>query len=514
MGRSRVFRPNDPLAGLEPLLLALVALPGCGRRKRRNFLPVAFLNLIWQALPGNKRMRWRLFFIVSLVVNMALAAAWFVYARHHGAGRGTAAGAGESLAPQVKTNVIVRRQFFSWAQVESADYPTYIANLRAIGCPVQTIRDIIIADVNALYAKRRATELVTPDQQWWRSQPDPEVVRAASEKLRALDEERRALLTRLLGPDWESGDLANLPRPSRPGVLLDGPVLGVLPADVKQEVQDVSARAAQRLQAYLDARRDQGLDPDPAELARLRQETRDELTNILTPPQLEEFLLRYSQDANNLRAQLGQLRYFNATPDEFRALFRATDSIDQRLALLAGSADPNSVAQRNSLMQQRDAAIKLALGADRYQQYQLLQDPAYQDAYASAQQAGDPEAAQTLYEINLATAQQEAAIRANTNLTAQQLAIELKRAELEQLKASAEALGQQVPPEPNPPPSPPSTYTHVIIPGETLALVSLLYNVTIPEIKAANPGIDFNQLKPGDSIQVPRTNIPLSPAAP
>ena len=62
---------------------------------------------------------------------------------------------------QTKTNLVVRRQLFSWQEIESADYPTYVANLRQIGCPEQTIRDIIIADVNALYSRRRATELVT-----------------------------------------------------------------------------------------------------------------------------------------------------------------------------------------------------------------------------------------------------------------------------------------------------------------------------------------------------------------
>ena len=44
---------------------------------------------------------------------------------------------------------------FHWSQIESADYRTYIANLRAIGCPEQTIRDIITADVDSLYAARR-----------------------------------------------------------------------------------------------------------------------------------------------------------------------------------------------------------------------------------------------------------------------------------------------------------------------------------------------------------------------
>src|SRR4030095_2131374 len=44
---------------------------------------------------------------------------------------------------------------FDWRKVESEDYRQYIANLRAVGCPEQTVRDIIIADVAALFEARR-----------------------------------------------------------------------------------------------------------------------------------------------------------------------------------------------------------------------------------------------------------------------------------------------------------------------------------------------------------------------
>ena len=97
-------------------------------------------------------------------------------------------------------------------------------------------------------------------------------------------------------------------------MVLDGPVLGALSAETKQAIQNVSIRSQDRMQAYLDAQRDAGKEPDPVELAKLRQQTRDELAHLLSPPDLEEFLLRYSQDANDLRDTFGQLRYFNPTP--------------------------------------------------------------------------------------------------------------------------------------------------------------------------------------------------------
>src|SRR5882762_9893333 len=242
-------------------------------------------------------MRWRALVLASLGINILLVAAWWHSARHRSASAAAAdAAAWASLPGSGRTNFVVRRQIFSWRELESTDYPTYVANLREIGCPEQTIRDIIIADVNALYARKRATELVTADQQWWRSEPDTNVIQVAAEKARALEDERKALLARLLGTAWESGDLVNLPRPSRAGIALDGPVLGTLPAETKQAIQDVSLRSQDRMQTYLEAQRRDGKNPDPLELAKLRLQTRTELQHLLSPPQLEEFLLRYSQD--------------------------------------------------------------------------------------------------------------------------------------------------------------------------------------------------------------------------
>jgi LysM repeat protein len=454
-------------------------------------------------------MRWRAVAFGSLGANLLLAAGWFA-AKNQWAKTSAAEIAEASKAAQgsSRTNVVVRRQFFSWREVESADYPTYIANLRDIGCPEQTIRDIIIADVNAMYSRKRATELVTAEQQWWRSEPDPAVLQTAAAKSRALEDERRGLLAKLLGTNWESGDIVSLPRPSRPGIVLDGQVLGTLPSETKQAIQEVSLRSQDKLQAYLEEQQRQGKSPDPVEMAKLRQQTRLELQKLLTPTQLEEYLLRYSQNANDLRSEFGQLRFFNATPDEFRLVFRATDTLNEQIEMLADASDPNSIAQRKSLEDQRDNAIKIALGAKRYAEYQQLQDPVYRDAYALAEQAGTPEAARTIYEINVATLAEQDRIRANTNLTDPQKTIELKRIELEQLKANTVATGQDLPPEPTAPAqTTPPPRTHVIRPGDSLGVVGLIYGLPPGAIRDANPGVDFNRLKPGDSIYIPPSGV-------
>lgn len=453
-------------------------------------------------------MRWRGFALLSLGVNLTLIAMWLVLPQHRFAGALSApASLEETMANPPKPNIVLRRQFFSWQEVESPDYPTYITNLRNIGCPEQTIRDIIIADVNALYSRRRATELVTPEQQWWRGEPDTNVLQIALEKAHILEDERHALLTRLLGSAWESGDLVNLPRPSRPGLVLDGPVLGTLPVETKQAIQDINARSEARIQNYLDSVRQQGKPADPVELAKLRQATRDDLARALSPGQLEEFLLRYSQDANNLRTEFSQLHFFNPSANEFRAIFRATDGLDQQMQSLADGSEPNSVQVRQALEAQRDNAIKIALGPERYAEYELLHDPLYRQAMATAQQAGTPEAVQTIYQINLAASSTQHAINGNTNLTGDQRAIELKQLELEQLKANSLAMGGQLAPEPPPPPQIPPRRTYTIRDGDSPAVVGLIYGIPESAIRAANPNVNFNRLQPGDSIAIPRTGM-------
>src|SRR5207253_1559882 len=98
-------------------------------------------------------MRWRAIAAVSLIVNAVIAVIFFL-SWQPGKSRSLASSAQAASNLPARTNVVVRRQFFSWKEVESPDYPTYIANLRDIGCPDQTIRDIIIADVNSLYAQK------------------------------------------------------------------------------------------------------------------------------------------------------------------------------------------------------------------------------------------------------------------------------------------------------------------------------------------------------------------------
>ncbi len=422
---------------------------------------------------------------------MALAAV-LLFSRHHSTPVSSPSGTNSVPAGtnRTRTQIVLRKQFFTWQQLETPEYPAFIANLRAIGCPEQTIRDIIVADVNQLYLKKRLMEVVMPDQQWWRSAPDTNVIRAASAKILALDQERRELLTTLLGPNWNLAD----PTAKPSTVALTGPVLGALPPETRQAVEDITARSQQRVLAYLDGQKKLGKPADPAELAKLDKETRNELAQVLDPTQFEEYLLRYSQTASDLRSQLTGL---DVTPDEFRNLFRATDPIDQQLQLAAAIQKP-------ALEQQLENAIKNVLGADRYQEYLTSQDPAYRDAVALGQQFGaSPDVVQSLYELNQATQDELDRIRNDSSLTPEQKAAQLLAAQLDQAAARNDLLGL-TPAAPPAPPPPPPPQVHLYSPGETLYQIGAPYGVTPVAIQNANPNIDFNNLQRGTPINIPR----------
>src|SRR3954447_24541813 len=92
------------------------------------------------ALRVNKLMRQRVILIASVGLNVALAAAVIASLRHPGSGSIL----DPDAAPSAATNagpprVVVRRQFFTWRELESDKYPEYIKNLREIDCPEQTI---------------------------------------------------------------------------------------------------------------------------------------------------------------------------------------------------------------------------------------------------------------------------------------------------------------------------------------------------------------------------------------
>ena len=326
---------------------------------------------------------------------------------------------------------IFSQRRFNWELVQAPEYTNYIASLRAVGCPEDKIRGIILSDINELFSQKRLKEAVLHDPQWWKARPDQMIAGALQEKGRTLEEERRALVARLLGPEALEAERSEAMLWS--SVQLTGPVLGNLPTDVHNAVQEICSRSIERTQGAFWARVNDGQQPNPVDMAHLREQTRVDLRKILSTDAMEEFLLRYSHNSEQLRAELFGM---NPTPEEFRKVFRVTDSIEHQMQLEFGGIDSMSQQQRERYERQRDAAIKETLGVRRYEQYLITKDPLYRQAQLTARQYGAPDKAiQPIYQMTKSTEERRRKILTDAALTPEQKSAALNAVNLEQMQS-------------------------------------------------------------------------------
>lgn len=461
-------------------------------------------------------MRWRVILGLSLLANLILAVVWWRTPASDSPPAADSSGGTNTLTGTNRPTVVVRRQFFSWQQLESQDYATYIKNLREIGCPEQTIRDIIIADVTEMLRGkyRDATSGILVNPKWWTNFRDETETAAENSQAERMWVERNNVLQRLLGPDWavrQNASSTTRPNPQQELILATlevNPVLQALTAEQKQQLATLLSGVPGHSAAEVSA------ESDATEAAKEKARWA-KLSASLTPDQLEAAKLHFALGAENWRAELDALPGFNTRPEEFRNLFRQTEQIDLQLAALEGRSDDVAQQERIRLLTLRDAAVRSSLTKERYELYVRLNDPAYLEAIASlGQQDPNSAAVRLLYAINREKAAEEERIQANPGLTDLQREIELKRLELELLKATAEALGETLPPDPAAPPRPKSEpmKVHQALPGEGLERLARVYGVPPEAIRTANPNLNFDRLPPGASVNIPlRLIYPLPP---
>jgi len=96
---------------------------------------------------SNQPMKANRLLLLSAGLNLILAGAsvWLLFGHSDRAPVGAKS---DSPAPQAPAK-------FNWRQLESEDFSTYIANLRAVGCPEQTVRSIVTAEVAAQFEEER-----------------------------------------------------------------------------------------------------------------------------------------------------------------------------------------------------------------------------------------------------------------------------------------------------------------------------------------------------------------------
>lgn len=333
-----------------------------------------------------------------------------------------------------------RAAAFNWRNVESEDYKKYIANLRAIGCPEETIKDIIIADVNKLYApKLAALNRPATEYKYWEPQRNYPVGmdKDKQRQMREIAKEKKALLQELLGVDSEEEA-----RKLYGGADYYERMSGFLPKEKRDGVRELVQKFSdleQDVYRKSDGRPD---SEDSKELLKIRNERRAELAKLLTPQELLEYEVRSSQTATQMRYDLAA---FEPNEDEFRRIFKARAEFDNEFGPnYGGTQDAEQMKKRAEAQRKVDEALKLELGPERYAEYKQASDYAYRELARVATRYELPkETAKKVWAVKTAAEEQASKLRQDQSLSTEQRLAASKAIQTETEKAVTEMLGER-----------------------------------------------------------------------
>jgi hypothetical protein len=250
---------------------------------------------------------------------------------------------------------------FDWSQI--ADYKTYIANLRAINCPQQTICDIITADVNALYQSRKAAlrPADADDFKFWQTTEHHRLRRPEADEISheeaALDAEKQAVLQELLGGACQQTQSISSSQTNWDARL------AFLSPEVRAQARAIEDRYPglnDEIKDVVDKGSTTNQPADIMQSLQLYAQRKAELIQLLGTNNYELYDMATSWSGDNVRRGL---MGFNPTEDEFRAIFDVWRAQDEGLATIYATGQPDPGVQAVN------DAIHQALGDDRFAQY-------------------------------------------------------------------------------------------------------------------------------------------------
>ncbi len=382
----------------------------------------------------------------SLILNAALAVAVMMRSGHPSASQPTAdptkPAGNTSFAPipgkrsvtTTTTNTIVRT--FNWESVESADYRQYIGNLRSVGCPDKTIRDIILADVTELYdQKKKLIRAGGKKFEYWKpglaammmGGGDPET----TAKLKAIDDERDTVLRDLgIEPDHKA-QTSQLLNPI-------GNILSFLPDEKRGAVMKIMSD----MQVKMAKTMENG-QPDMPEMAKVQKEMEKSIKALLTPEEALDYDLRLSMTANMMRMQSAG---YEPDEKEFLSVFklRKSHEDDYSAMIPLGDLSKEDQEKRTAAAKKLKTDIKETLGEQRFAEYERAQDYNFQQMLSAAKKSdlGVAEATQ-VYEMKKLAEQKATELRSNSKLSNEDRTAALQAIRAETERSMQQTLGEK-----------------------------------------------------------------------
>lgn len=434
-------------AGLSRCSLA--ALPQRRHHIYRGFARLrknTFRMAVYGYIHGRSRMSGRVLpWLLLLGLN---GAAWFFFARQPVPARsaGEVRHFASTNPPRTKpavTNNAVRTNDFSWQQLESEDYRTYIERLRKIGCPEETIHDIIIADLEKLMAGR-VREIdgpAEPPKFWKPNRKDLTSTLEALEKQgkkQEVDFEKREIVRELLGID-----LAAARARAKGEQDFYEQRLSFLDAEKLGKVRMLIERANReelyvREKSWLE--NDELTAGERAELRTIQQRKEQEIAELLSPEEKEQFDLWFSPAAYRVRDAFLALE---PNEEDFLALYGLQREFDREWGAVEPSElNPEEKARMEEARLALEHGMREHLGEERYERMQQARDADFRRLQDAVIQFGlRREVTAEIYDYRGALAEERERVRRSGALSASQRESVLRALSEETEQAVVEAMG-------------------------------------------------------------------------
>jgi hypothetical protein len=331
----------------------------------------------------------------------------------------------------------------TWNELASADWGEFRTNLLTVGCPSETVRDILLAALRReRYAERRPI-LAAVNPIFWDEiarhgfKPKTGPLKEALEKLEELDKKHNALEQTVLA-ELSTGSEAEERLRKRRG--LEGQFSHLEPA-VQQKVIELEEARERKREELIAEHRDERGGLTKEVLATLNQLEKDQvlaLEELMGPEAAAEWKLRTGGHAN----WAANLRGFEASPEELQQI--AEWKLESRI-------DPDNGMDEDQLNTLRAAQatvvnerIRELLGDERYAIVQQANDRNYIQLYDLAERFELPPqvVSQGLQMQRDAQAAGEQ-VRANQQLTAAQRRDALQAIQRESQQAFEQLLGPE-----------------------------------------------------------------------
>ncbi len=330
---------------------------------------------------------------------------------------------------------------FHWRALESEDYTVYAANLRAVGCPERTLRDILLPDIEKLYDERAKKLEESPEDTFWETADQRDArQRQRAAKLRALELEKRALIQRLLGAEMSYDVLKELRSDGFATVILDL-LLGFTDTAKTDQLLMVFQLRKADAEAHLAVTEGILLDEDITQLHALRDRLENDLARVLAPHEMEELRLRvvvlegqnHLSRRNGVNVSGAELREIARLRADTRDVFAKMMNIDDEL-------------YSEELRAKGDAAFQELLrryvGPERFADVERGKDGLFRELFQSTEKLGVAKAALVqAYEARRAAESQAQQIRADQKLSAEERLLLLAALRAQTTQALARSLG-------------------------------------------------------------------------